>query len=262
MSGQETGPLAVQHVQMLLSHRPMKASSEGNDVPAARGSRTATSTATPSDQAAHGTGPAPTARVTPPHVEADADRRRQPKHLQPSPPVRPLGHGRSDPERQRPQWTPHPASPQRRPRRRAPRLLALLRGHRIRPRRSRQHRPRPSGGELPPPLAAVAARGGEEKGCPAATLLAGRAGFRRPALAAARQGGEGEGDCGGGWLGRPPESPDAGACRTCIPRRSGLYNGIRFFFRGVLFSRGTTEFDLGRLSRHASEGFLRFIFLR
>jgi len=63
----------------------------------------------------------------------------------------------------------------------------------------------------------------------------------------------------GGWLGRPPESPDAGACRTCIPRRSGLYNGIRFF-RGVLFSRGTTEFDLGRLFRHASEGFLRFFF--
>ena len=104
-------------------------------------------------------------------------------------------------------------------------------------------------------------RGGEEKGCPAAALLAGRAGFRWPALAAARQGGEGEGACGGGWLGRPPESPDAGARRTCIPRRSGLYNGIRFF-RGVLFSRGTTEFDLGRLSRHASEGFLRFIFFK
>ena len=39
----------------------------------------------------------------------------------------------------------------------------------------------------------------------------------------------------GGWLGRPPESPDAGACRTCIPRRSGLDNGIRFFLGGFFF---------------------------
>ena len=40
------------------------------------------------------------------------------------------------------------------------------------------------------------------------------------------------------------------------------WNSIFFFLRGVLFSRGTTEFDLGRLSRHASEGFLRFIFFK
>ena len=54
MSSQEAGPLAVQHLQTPLSRRPMEASSEGNDAPAAR--------------------------VTPPHVEAVADHRRWHKH--------------------------------------------------------------------------------------------------------------------------------------------------------------------------------------
>jgi hypothetical protein len=80
MSSQEAGPLAVQHLQTPLSRRPMEASSEGNDAPAARGSRTAALTAMPSDQATHGAGPASTACVTPPHVEAVADHRRWHKH--------------------------------------------------------------------------------------------------------------------------------------------------------------------------------------
>ena len=58
----------------------MKASLEGNDALVARGSRTAASTPTPSDQTAHGTGPTLTACVTPPHVEALADHRRRHKH--------------------------------------------------------------------------------------------------------------------------------------------------------------------------------------
>jgi len=39
----------------------------------------------------------------------------------------------------------------------------------------------------------------QEKGCPAAAVLAGRADFRQPALAAAQRRGEGEGGGGGGW---------------------------------------------------------------
>jgi len=38
----------------------------------------------------------------------------------------------------------------------------------------------------------------QEKGCPAAAVLAGRADFRRPAPAGARRRGEGEGGGGGG----------------------------------------------------------------
>ena len=64
-SGQEAGPLAVQHLPTLLSRRPMEASPKGNDAPATRGSHTAVSTASPSDQATHGAGTASTARVTP-----------------------------------------------------------------------------------------------------------------------------------------------------------------------------------------------------
>ena len=85
------------------------------------------------------------------------------------------------------------------------------RGSRIWPRWSRRCRHRsPDGGLLqhlqrPRPLGE-----GEGKGCPAAAILAGRAGFRRPTPAVARRSGVEEGAAARG-LGCPPESPDAGA---------------------------------------------------
>ena len=103
MSSQEAGSLTVQHLQTPLSRRPMEASSEGNDAPAARDSRTAASTITPSDPAAHGAGPASTAHVTPPHVEAVADHRRRHKHPPPSLPSSQQPWARATPP-----WAPPP----------------------------------------------------------------------------------------------------------------------------------------------------------
>ncbi|XP_039827494.1 atherin-like [Panicum virgatum] len=82
----------------------MNASSEGDDAPAARGSRTAASTATLSDQARTWARPASAARVTPPHVEAIADRSRRHKHQQPSLTALTTATGAATPP-----WAPPPA---------------------------------------------------------------------------------------------------------------------------------------------------------
>ena len=65
----------------------------------------------------------------------------------------------------------------------------------------------------------------------------------------------------GGW-GVRPSRPTRGRAALVFPVEVVSTMEFDFFLRGVLFSRGTTEFDLGRLSRHASEGFLRFIFFK
>ena len=91
MPSQEAGPLAIQHLQTPLSCSPMKASSEGNDALAARGSRTATSTPLR---------PGRTWGRTSLHRSRDTAAH-QGRHGPPS------GHRRPDPERQHHEWTLH-----------------------------------------------------------------------------------------------------------------------------------------------------------
>jgi hypothetical protein len=75
----------VHHLQRRCPAAPRKPHQMANDAPVARGSRTAASAATPSDQAAHGTRPDSTAHVTPLHVEAVTDHRQRHWHWHPPP---------------------------------------------------------------------------------------------------------------------------------------------------------------------------------
>ena len=80
------------------------------------------------------------------------------------------------------------------------------------------------------PAATPARPEGGEKDGPAAAVLAGRAGFRRPALAAARQGGKGKGPAAAGGWGVRPSRPTRGRAALVFPVEVVSTMEFDFFF--------------------------------